>query len=268
MLESREPAVFERMPVGGFVAGANWFYFALDLTLFGCVIWGTPTVEDIDSLVRLLERELARPPHDALVDFRHLEGVVEGAFDALASYTLTHEEALAHVVRKAAIVRPQRRVHAAVVAGFFDASTRPFPVSLWPTSDAALTHLGRTDAPAISERLEAVRACITGVPEILRHVRAKLSACPADASVARIARELGLSARTLQRRLAEHRTSFEAELQDVRLAAAERLLCETEDAITTLALDLGFKTAQHFSTLFRARTGETPSSFRARRRVA
>ena len=88
----------------------------------------------------------------------------------------------------------------------------------------------------------------------------------ASASLSEAARELGLSVRTLQRRLADQRTSFEAQLQDVRLSLAERLLTESDTPVTTLALELGFGTSQHFSTLFRTRTGETPSSFRGRRR--
>ena len=80
-----------------------------------------------------------------------------------------------------------------------------------------------------------------------------------------MARELGLSVRTLQRRLTNHNTSFEGEVRQERMKVAERLLAETETAITTIALDLGFATAQHFATSFNQHAGETPTAFRSRR---
>ncbi len=266
MFEARDPEDFHARPAGGFVGGDHWFYFAVDAKLYGYVVWGKPAAADIEALVRLLVRELARPPHRALVDFEHLDGVDPAAFEALARYTVEHQDALAKGVEHAVIVRPRDLVHAAVVAGFFDVSSRPFPVSLWSSAEEALRHFGCRDAPAIAEALAAVRARISSEPEILRELRVHLTGRPTEASLTTAARALGLSERTLQRRLAEQETSFEALVRDVRLERAEVRLAETDDPVTTIAIDLGFRTAQHFSTVFRQRTGETPSAYRARRR--
>ena len=266
ILEAKDEAAFAASPSGSYVAGASWAYFAIDEGLLGYAIWGAPSPEDIERLVRVLVAELARPLHDALVDFEHLDVVDPAAFELLATYARTYEKELARIVRRTAIVRPSRTVNAAIVSGFFDVASRPFPVTFASTVAGALEDLERSDARSIADALTAVRARVSREPELLRRVRALVAAQPAEADASEIARSLGLSARTLQRRLSELGTSFDAELKDVRLAAAEKLLRETDQPVTTIALDLGFKTAQHFATLFRSKTGMTPSELRARRR--
>jgi AraC-like DNA-binding protein len=47
-----------------------------------------------------------------------------------------------------------------------------------------------------------------------------------------------------------------------RLGEAERLLRETNVPITAIAYELGFSSSQHLATLFRKRTGVTPTHFR------
>ena len=49
----------------------------------------------------------------------------------------------------------------------------------------------------------------------------------------------------------------------LRLAKAMQDL-ENHDDLTTLALDLGFSSHSHFSTMFRATFGDNPSAFRSR----
>ncbi len=80
-----------------------------------------------------------------------------------------------------------------------------------------------------------------------------------------VRRRLALSARSLQRRLAEEGDSFEAIRRRVVLAKAEILLAARETPITQIAYELGYSDAAHFSRAFAAWTGESP---RARRRAA
>jgi AraC-like DNA-binding protein len=268
MFEPTGTVRFREDSTRAFVAGESWVYFGVDADLLGYAVWGAPAVEDIEALVNLLVDELDRAPHAALVDLEHLETVAADPFDALARYTMEHEDRLARGVRHTAIVKPRSRVNAALVAGFFDVTSRPFPFSLWESKEAALAQLGRHDARVIASALDELRARVTDEPSFVRRVRVSLAASVAQASLEATARELGVSVRTLQRRLAEHTTTFEAQVQEVRLDAAMRRLRETDTAVTTMALDLGFSTAQHFATLFRKHTGETPSQYRARHRLA
>ena len=49
-----------------------------------------------------------------------------------------------------------------------------------------------------------------------------------------------------------------------RIAEAQRLLRETGWSVTTIALELGFASTQHFVSAFRQRVGTTPGSWRGR----
>jgi len=50
-----------------------------------------------------------------------------------------------------------------------------------------------------------------------------------------------------------------------RIAHARRLLADSDVSITTLALELGFSSSQHFAQAFRGQVGETARDFRRRR---
>ena len=73
---------------------------------------------------------------------------------------------------------------------------------------------------------------------------------------------MGTSARTLQRRLSETKTTFQKETGDIRVAAAKRLMLTSKAPLSDIALDVGCASQQHFSALFRKVTGEAPGSGR------
>ena len=73
------------------------------------------------------------------------------------------------------------------------------------------------------------------------------------------ARQLGMSERTLQRKLNAARTTFQAESARAKLAMAKTLMLSGAHNLTAIALELGFGSLQHFSTRFRASHGVPPS---------
>lgn len=81
-----------------------------------------------------------------------------------------------------------------------------------------------------------------------------------------VAMQLGISARTLQRRLAEAETGFQECVDTVRRRYAERYLAEDRLAITEVAFLVGFSEASNFHRAFRRWTGATPAAYRAARR--
>ena len=93
--------------------------------------------------------------------------------------------------------------------------------------------------------------------------KAILDALPsADANVERVARTMGVTSRTLQRKLQDRGTTFLDELERVRKDAARAYVGSTQTAISDIALLLGFSAVASFSRAFRRWFGCSPSEFR------
>ena len=97
--------------------------------------------------------------------------------------------------------------------------------------------------------------------EVKRTILALLPSANADASS--VSKALAMSRRTLHRRLADHGTSFRAQLAVVRKTRAVELL-ESRSSLCEIAFDLGFSDASAFSRAFRQWFGEPPRTMRAR----
>lgn len=80
-----------------------------------------------------------------------------------------------------------------------------------------------------------------------------------------IARALGMSPRTLQRRLEQEGTSFGRLLEDVRRQRAVQLLALPGLSVGEVAFSLGYTNPRAFYRSFRRWTGCTPSQWRARK---
>jgi AraC-like DNA-binding protein len=85
-----------------------------------------------------------------------------------------------------------------------------------------------------------------------------------DPGISAVARELGLSARSLQRALASEGTSYGRVVDMARRDGAEQLLRRRELGICEIAYALGFSGSPAFHRAFRRWTGATPNEFRAR----
>ncbi|SFK93377.1 AraC family transcriptional regulator [Shimia haliotis] len=77
-----------------------------------------------------------------------------------------------------------------------------------------------------------------------------------------IARELGMSVRTMARRLSEEGTTFANLVNDLRKALARDYLLSSDLPLTEIAFLLGYNNAGSFSTAFRRWFGTTPRDFR------
>lgn len=246
--------------------GRHFFYFQTNEDLTGYVLWGAPGSSDIDDLVTLIGASLARlPPHPSIVDARALEGTPPHLFDRLAAFIRDNREALHRSATRLALVRGHG-VTGAVVGGFFDVVTPPYPVKSFDGLLDALVWLGVADAGAMAAELEQLRDAASNVPPLIRQLRTIVDAALPHPDEGGIARSLGLSSRTLQRRLSELGTSFAGEVAQVRVARAITLLESTDDPLTRIAFDVGCPSLSSFSTLVKKVTGETPSAIRAKRR--
>ena len=74
---------------------------------------------------------------------------------------------------------------------------------------------------------------------------------------------LGVSERTLRRRLAADGTSVKALIAEVRGEIARQLLAETRMPIQEIAATLSYAAPGAFSRAFKGWTGKTPQEYRA-----
>jgi AraC-like DNA-binding protein len=258
-------------PVGRYVAGKGYAHFCAHPRLWGVLLWGRPNQEDAFRLGRTLVLELAAPavPHVSIVDASRIEGVDAGAFGTFDGYVRQNMEALSKQVTRLALVRPPG-MEGAFVAGFFEVLPRPYPVAVFVDAAEALAWLDEDDCvedPPPSHfgaALEDIVREVVAMPAIISELRGVLEANLHDITVADTAKALGVSERTLQRRLREAGTTFQDEVGAARLRAAQRMLLDSDAALTNIALEVGCASLQHFSALFRKLTGESPSAWRTR----
>jgi AraC-like DNA-binding protein len=83
-----------------------------------------------------------------------------------------------------------------------------------------------------------------------------------DPELSHVARKLGMSGRTLQRRLRDLGTSHQTLLEEVRRDLALRYLKDASLAVTEVAFLLGFSEVSNFYRAFRRWTGSTPLEYR------
>ena len=81
-------------------------------------------------------------------------------------------------------------------------------------------------------------------------------------SLAEVAKRLGVSPRTLQRRLADNNLTHSQVVNQTRIAKACLLLGRQNVHISDIARETGFATHSAFSRAFQSWTGTSPRAFR------
>ena len=82
-------------------------------------------------------------------------------------------------------------------------------------------------------------------------------------AVEKVAKSLGMSPRTLQRRLGEVGTTYQKLLDEVRRRSARRLLAHTDLGAGEVAFLLGFLELNSFTRAVHSGEGTTPARWRA-----
>lgn len=127
------------------------------------------------------------------------------------------------------------------------------------TRDATLADILDEQARARSEVVTDWRGHFAGQ---VRDAIVKM--LPDGAPVEAVSRFLGVSARTLQRRLADADTTYSGLLDDARRGLAETYLSDRRTSIGEVAFLLGFSDPSTFHRAFVRWTGEAPGRFRRR----
>jgi AraC-like DNA-binding protein len=139
----------------------------------------------------------------------------------------------------------------------FDAGILSAPVL---TADPAMKSVFESQAERLLVQQARPERMAVRVRE--RLVRSVTAETP---TIAAISRDLGLSERSLQRRLDAEGTSFKALLDDARRDLACLHLENPSVSVAEIAFLLGFSEPSAFHRFFKRKTGETPDGFRRRR---
>jgi AraC-like DNA-binding protein len=251
---------FLRQPAGAWLLGRGWLYACFDESFFAQVYWGRPARSDFEELTRAWQVEL-RPeaqPHEQLIDATELQGVEFELLEVIGRALFEHAAEVATKVRRLAVVCNSGLADA-LMNGFFGTGA-PSSSQVFTDQRLALEWLGRE---RLVEELAALRAESRGEGP-LAQLRQYLSGALADVSLDAAARSLGVTERTLQRRLKEAGTSFQDEVTVARVRAAEALMLETDRKLSDIAHAVGCASSQHFSDTFRRVRGVSPSEWRAK----
>lgn len=114
---------------------------------------------------------------------------------------------------------------------------------------------------------ESLLATLPAVlPPVIAQVREAIAIelATSGADLSRVAKRLAMSVRTLQRRLEESGTSYQAVVDDVRSSLARALLRDRTRSIVDVAFELGYADLKGFYRAFRRWTQATPAEWRAR----
>ena len=144
---------------------------------------------------------------------------------------------------------------------------RPDHRLVFPSSELGLA---LPSADAVATRL-AVEQCERELSTVMvaglaSRIRAVLAARVQPPSVTALARDLGMSERTLKRRLAEEGSTYSAIRDEHRRQRALLLLDDRTLSIGEVAARLGYTELPNFTRAFRKWTGLTPLAYRARDR--
>lgn len=114
------------------------------------------------------------------------------------------------------------------------------------------------------ERADAICKQLVAAQRLKNRVRAQLERAPASElpTAERTARALGLSLRTLTRRLEAEGVSFQSIVDEVRGVLALKLLREPRSSVSEVALRLGFSDPSSFRRAFQRWHGTSLAEFR------
>jgi AraC-like DNA-binding protein len=258
---------FLAAPIGRFVAGHSFVVWVHSSTLAGSVYFGRPDERDVPALTQmalLAHHPMFRPPFDVVVDVGALEGLSLDDFRRLTEH-LQLAMTFAPRVRRVSVVRPAGMIGATVAGLFYEVVRAHFFCGLFTDRAEAFRWLGSDEAAGGRAAIEQVLAQVHGTPPPLRELREWLSAHLDEAHLARAARDLGYSMRSLQRKLADSGVVFRDEVQRARVRAAEALLSEGDAKLDAIARKVGCSSPSQLATMFRRATGESPAEFRTRR---
>jgi AraC-like DNA-binding protein len=257
-LQLRDCSEVDGADRGYYVRSRNFAFGITSHEIVATVAWGAFDASDARQLGQVWACTFDGPLRDTVIDVTHLVASDREAFTTLRDLLEPRREERARVVRRQAIIADVE-FGAVFLRGYLAMFPPPYELREFGGLDEALAWFGHPCCRAEIDELGCARH------DVLFRLRAWLDRAPLDdVTVDSAAAGIAVTARTLQRRLAEADAAFGAELARAQVARAQRLMLETERKLSDIALEVGCATPSAFSDLFRRLTGETPSQWRRR----
>jgi AraC-like DNA-binding protein len=228
--------------------------------LLGFSVWGDRD-RSFEQQARILDHftDPTRTRQRVLIDAARCRDPNPTTFSRVVSFMASRRARHAAGLEQLAVVVPQG-VAGAVFVGASVIIQPEFALRLFSDVSSALDWLQCDNHEALAEELADLQR-MDADKSLLESLHRLFMDTEFAVSLNQAARRFGMSQRTLQRRLSAARTTFHAELSKAKLAMAKTLLSLGGRSITTIALELGFASVQHFSARFSAVYGVSPRSW-------
>ncbi len=253
---------FERAPIGRYTCTGSCVVWCASPSLTGWHIWGRPDEDETRAILRLLAQyPKMASTFDVITDSRGVEVINPPALAILVPWIVEHRVTLERRVRRQAnVIRrdPVGFLLMGILASLGDSRPQQTFAEPFEAFRAIAGDAGTKLCAQIEDVVEKVRE----VPRELAAVRAQL-ATSLESTIDDAAKTLSTSSRSLQRVLQHHGTSFHDEQTDARFASAKRLLGASDEKIASVARRVGWS-ERTLTTIFRDRTGLTPTDWRKR----
>jgi len=265
-VEATGPRDFLGPPARRFFAGRCFCFWQDEQRAFGTVMWGRPLEADVEAMFPFFETgtDPRFVGHASFVDCRALDSIDVLAFGKLLAYLVRRRHAWGPNVGRQAILHPDGVV-GVMVAGALHVARPPYAFACFPGNGlAAFVWCG---VPDLHPEVEELRSRLICSPEITRRMHSVLQG-RGLVGAGEVAQALGISQRTLQRRLGEEGTTFRKERDRFLSLEIERLLSGTELDLDAIAAQVGLSSASHLVAHFRATHGTTPGAWRTEQSAA
>ncbi len=248
-----------------YVVGRCFCYWQAGVRANGTIMWGKPQEDDIAALEPYWSIGAGAAAWDGragFIDARAVDSIDALGFRRLLSYLMRTQQSLRGV-------GSLTLVHDGGLVGVVTAGLLNVVQPAYPFRAVSAEQLREGFAAAgvqdLYEHAEALRVRVGQVPEVVRAVQGVLTRRP-EATADEVADALGVSSRTLQRRLDAAGTSLRQERQQHVMRHAEELLAATSLDLDAIAAQLGLSSASHLVTHFRRVHSMTPGEWRERNR--
>jgi AraC-like DNA-binding protein len=270
--QTPEPAVdsldsYLADPVGRTCFSRHVMCWRPDAGIRCLALWGTPDLNDARFILRILKAEAA-PDATPIVSFVDARAITSLEAHVVTEFTCRVAPLIDRLIPKVsatAIARGTTGAGIVMATGYVRMMGSYWGMTSHTCGLEAMSRVADTRCAEtlLSEVARRVAIGRQGQPSHVRVTHA-LTKDP-SLSLVQCGQLLGMSSRTLQRRLNAEGRTYRELADGIRVQRAANRLEATEDSILSIAVSLGYAKAQTLTSAFRRQTGLTPSEYRTKR---